>query len=390
MKKTLIALAVLGAAAGVAHAQSNVTIYGIVDTGFIKKSGQDVEMGENVNNRLGFRGVEDLGSGMKATFELERRFNLNDGTLKKSDKDWDGAANVGLKGDSWGAVRLGRVNELTTETIRKFDPFYQYGVGAMLEGNQRSPRIDNTIRYDSPNWSGFKFGASYSLGGNTDKDSADPSIRAEGDYSATDVKDWTYEGLKTAGADNDGYAIMLGYDNGPLALVGNWSRLADSRKSSVWNLGAAYRFGDAKVELVYQQTKDKGWANGERSNWNDNTSAFGKWVAAEYNKNLVGDGGINIDSITEKQWLLGLEWKLGPGRLNASAQWMEVEANGGMHISDKDIYKYAIGYTYDLSKRTAIYGNVAYTDYDDEDVARLYGDTDDGTTAVQVGITHKF
>ena len=124
MKKTLIALAVLGAAAGVAHAQSNVTIYGIVDTGFIKKSGHDVEMGENVNNRLGFRGVEDLGGGMKATFELERRFDLNNGEAK-NDKDWDGAANVGLKGDSWGAVRLGRVNELTTETIRKFDPFYQ-------------------------------------------------------------------------------------------------------------------------------------------------------------------------------------------------------------------------------------------------------------------------
>ena len=376
MKKTLIALAVLGAAAGVAHAQSNVTIYGIVDTGFIKKSGHDVEMGENVNNRLGFRGVEDLGGGMKATFELERRFDLNNGEAK-NDKDWDGAANVGLKGDSWGAVRLGRVNELTTETIRKFDPFYQYGVGAMLEGNQRSPRIDNTIRYDSPNWSGFHFGATYSLGDNTDPDSATGDI-------VTSKKNGS-------GYDNDGYGIMLGYDNGPLALVGNWSRLADSRDSSVWNLGAAYRFGPAKVELLYQQTKDKGWANGERSNWNDNSSAFGKWVAAEYNgENLVGENGINIDSITEKQWLLGLEWKLGPGRLNASAQWMEVEANGGMHISDKDIYKYAIGYTYDLSKRTAIYGNVAYTDYDDEDVARLYGDTDDGTYGVQVGITHKF
>ena len=65
------------------------SIYGIVDTGFIKKSGHDVEMGENVNNRLGFRGVEDLGSGMKATFELERRFNLNDGTLAQEGKDWD-------------------------------------------------------------------------------------------------------------------------------------------------------------------------------------------------------------------------------------------------------------------------------------------------------------
>ncbi len=365
MKKTLIALAVLGAAAGVAHAQSNVTIYGVVDTGFIKKSGHDVEMGENVNNRLGFRGVEDLGGGMKATFELERRFNLNDGTLKKSDKDWDGAANVGLKGDSWGAVRLGRVNELTTETIRKFDPFYQYGVGAMLEGNQRSPRIDNTIRYDSPNWSGFKFGASYSLGGNTDSDSMD-----------------SYESkVKSAGADNDGYGIMLGYDNGPLALVGNWSRLADSKKSSVWNLGAAYRFGPAKVELLYQQTKDKGWANGEQADWQ---------TVSSWNNGRVVNEYMGVDELKEKQWLLGLEWKLGPGRLNASAQWMEVEASGGQHVSDKDIYKYAIGYTYDLSKRTAIYGNVAYTDYDDKEVAAVYGDADDGTYGVQIGITHKF
>ena len=386
MKKTLIALAVLGAAAGVAHAQSNVTIYGIVDTGFIKKSGHDVYMGENVNNRLGFRGVEDLGSGVKATFELERRFDLNNGMEKgAATPGFDGAANVGLKSDTWGAVRLGRVNELTTETIRKFDPFYQYGVGAMLEGNQRSPRISNTIRYDSPNWSGFHFGASYSLGGNTDSESIDGR-----DYSdPTGNSDTGMAEIKNHGADNDGYAIMLGYDNGPIALVGNWSRLADSKDSSVWNLGAAYRFGDAKVELLYQQTKDKGWANGERSNWNDNTSDFGKWATHEY-KLTDGVEGLGIDEIKEKQWLLGLEWKLGPGRLNASAQWMEVEASGGVHISDKDIYKYAIGYTYDLSKRTAIYGNVAYTDYDDEETARLYGDTDDGTYGVQVGITHKF
>ena len=370
MKKTLIALAVLGAAAGVAHAQSNVTIYGIVDTGFIKKSGHDVEMGENVNNRLGFRGVEDLGSGMKATFELEQRFDLNNGRNKagkgyknkSADRDLAGLANVGLKGD-WGAVKLGRVNELTTETIRKFDPFYQYGVGSMMYGSQRVRGIDNTIRYDSPNWSGFHFGATYSLGENMDSDSRD-----SGQYG---------QGLKDAGADNDGYGIMLGYDNGPLALVGNWSRLADSKKSSVWNLGAAYRFGPAKVELLYQQTKDKGYALGDQS----------AWKTAKLDNKLTAYAG--ADDIQENQWLLGVEWKLGPGRLNASAQWMEVEANGG-NISDKDIYKYAIGYTYDLSKRTAIYGNVAYTDYDDEDVARLYGDTDDGTYGVQVGITHKF
>ena len=372
MKKTLIALAVLGAAAGVAHAQSNVTIYGIVDTGFIKKSGQDVKMGENVSSRLGFRGVEDLGGGVKATFQLENWFEPATGQAKSlddPDRTWDGAANVGLKSDTWGAVRLGRVNELTTETIRKFDPFYQYGVANMIYGTQRMLHIDNTIRYDSPNWSGFHFGATYSLGGNTDKDSAEGTPI----YTANEAGN---------GYDNDGYGIMLGYDNGPLALVGNWSRLADSKDSTVWNLGAAYRFGDAKVELVYQQTKDNGWAVGKERSWK--STDFLDWVGKNSTENWAG-----VDTLKEKQWLLGLEWKLGPGRLNASAQWMDVEANGG-NVSDKDIYKYAVGYTYDLSKRTSLYGNLAYTDYEDEEVARVFGDVEDGTYGVQVGITHKF
>ena len=359
MKKTLIALAVLGAAAGVAHAQSNVTIYGIVDTGFIKESGKDWKMGENVNNRIGFRGVEDLGSGQAATFELEKRFELADGTNKgyngadngKKATDWDGAANVGLKGSNWGAVRLGRVNELSTETIRKMDPFYQYGVGSMIYSTQRSARISNTVRYDSLNWSGFHFGASYSLGGNTKN---------------LDASDSLYKAV-SAGADNDGYAISLGYDNGPLALVGNWSRLADSDKSSVWNLGAAYKFGPARISLAYEQTKDKGWYLGDQAYKSTN----------------------GLES-TQKNWLLGLEWTLGPGRLNASVQYDRVKAEDWGNDTKK-LWKYALGYTYNLSKRTSLYGNVAYTNYDDEAMGNFYGATNrDSVTGVQLGITHKF
>ena len=360
MKKTLIALAVLGAAAGVAHAQSNVTIYGIVDTGFIKESGKDIKMGENVNNRIGFRGVEDLGSGQAATFELEKRFELADGTNKgyngyengKKATDWDGAANVGLKGSNWGAVRLGRVNELSTESIRKFDPFYQYGVGSMIYSTQRSARISNTVRYDSLNWSGFHFGASYSLGSNTKN--VDNTLTQDG-------------------ADNDGYAISLGYDNGPLALAGNWSRVADSNKSSVWNLGAAYKFGPARVSLAYEQTKDKGWWLGDKGG-----------VAGSADKYLAS---------TQKNWLLGLEWTLGPGRLNASVQYDRVgDVNLASWNGDtKKLWKYALGYTYNLSKRTSLYGNVAYTSYDDELMGTYYGANNrDSVTGVQVGITHKF
>ena len=364
MKKTLFALALAGVFAGAAQAQSHVTVYGIVDTGIAKQTGKDTYMTHNYESSLGFRGTEDLGNGYKAMFQLEHRLNLNDGTVYggNPDIDWYGGANVGI-GTPFGTFRLGRVDELPTETLRTLDPFNQDSIASMTLSTQRSTHIDNTIRYDSPNWSGFHFGATYSLGDNMDSDSRS----SHGDT------------LKADGADNDGYGIMLGYDNGPLALVGNWSRLADSKKSSVWNLGAAYRFGPAKVELLYQQTKDKGWAMGDRSTWN----AVNDKGAAKYAYGAAND-------IQENQWLLGLEWKLGPGRLNASAQWMEVEANGGMHISDKDIYKYAIGYTYDLSKRTAIYGNVAYTDYDDKEVAAIYGDTDDGTYGVQIGITHKF
>ena len=229
MKKTLIALAVLGAAAGVAHAQSNVTIYGIVDTGFIKKSGQDVEMGENVNNRLGFRGVEDLGSGMKATFQLERRFSLNNGTkfsgnnaldiLQGADPDgedgveWQGAANVGLQGEAWGAVRLGRVNDIAIENFGALDPFAYYGVGSAMGGYNilYSEELANTIRYDSPSWAGFGFNLSYTLGQDTHHGNGSDIFGGKGydDYG------------------NDGFGIGLKYDNGPLMLTANYDRLAE-------------------------------------------------------------------------------------------------------------------------------------------------------------------
>lgn len=93
MKRNLLALALLASLAGTAFAQSNVTIYGIVDNGFIKETGSDITMGQNVLNRIGFKGSEDLGRGYKATFQLEKRFTLNDGA--PTGVEWDGAANVG-------------------------------------------------------------------------------------------------------------------------------------------------------------------------------------------------------------------------------------------------------------------------------------------------------
>lgn len=374
MKKTLIALAVLGAAAGTAYAQTNVTIYGVVDTGYVKKTGVDTTMDENVNSRIGFKGVEDLGDGLKATFQLEKRFNVGDGSNNSStDKDWEGAANVGLKHDDWGAIRLGRMNGILTENIRKFDPFYQYGVGSMIDSTQRAVRMDKTLRYDSPDWAGFSFQASYSLGHNMDTRSRWSDVK---DTALVDDKD------HSNGYDNDGYAIGLNYKYGGFAATADYQVVADSNHSHVWAVGLSYSWDTVKVEAAYQDTMDKGVKGGQNSD-----PQLTKW-----NKKLWD--GVDASSLHSQQALLGVEWKVGPGRLNGSAQWLSAETKGANNTMDidGDAWKLAVGYTYNLSKRTSLYGIVSYTDWDDDkNMAEIYdGVRNDKTTALQLGITHKF
>ena len=368
MKKTLFALAIAGAFAGTAQAQSHVTIYGVVDTGFIKETGHDVEMGDNYESRIGFRGTEDLGNNYKALFQLEKRINLNDGT-NAGEVDWDGGANVGI-GGPFGTVRLGRVSELPTETLRTLDPFNQNSIASMTLSTQRSSRISNTIRYDSPDLYGFHIGATYSLGENTKgNDQNNAFVRA--------------------GADNDGYAGSVLYDNGPVTLLGNWSRLADSNKSYVWNLGGAYSWGPVRLSLAYEKTHDKGWYHGERSlSWDDGVA----------DSSLINGVSSKMDN-----WILGLNYQVGPGTFKAAFNYVKLKDVRGMNAVDggnywanndsADLKKDAIGYTYDLSKRTSLYGMVAYTDYENEAISNFFrgsGYNDDSVTGVQVGITHKF
>ena len=360
MKKTLIALAVLGTCAGAAYAQTNVTIYGTVDTGLIKETGSDVRMGSNEDSRIGFKGTEELGSGMKATFQLERRFSLNNGTkfsgnnaldiLQGADPEgedgveWQGAAIVGLQGEAWGAVRLGRVNDIAIENFGALDPFAYYGVGSAMGGYNilYSEELANTIRYDSPSWAGFGINLSYTLGHETHG----AENRIYDDYG------------------NDGFGIGLKYDNGPLMLTANYDRLADSDKSWLWNAGGAYTYQGFKVSVGYQSTKVKSAA-----------------------MNVLT--GLDAD-VDQKDWLVGLQYNTGPHTVKFSYNRGEVESHTKY---DGKANKYSLGYTYDMSKRTSLYAMVAYTDSDNDSVGEIYnsnGVADDSVTGVQIGINHKF
>ena len=368
MKKTLIALAITGAMTGLANAQSNVVIYGVVDTGFIRESGSDVRMGGNEDSMIGFRGIEELGSGMKATFQLERRFNLNDGMKfsggnaldilqgtdpdGKNGADWQGAANVGLQSESMGTIRLGRVNDIAIENFDDIDPFAVTGVGSALVGYNilRSEQLANTVRYDSPSWAGFSFNLSYTLGQDTHHGNG------EGIY-----------GNQTGGYDNygnDGFGIGLKYDNGSLMLTANYDRIADSDKSYLWDIGGAWTWQGFKVSVGYQDTTV------ERA-------------AAR----ALGIADMNID---QKDWLVGLQYNTGPHTFKFSYNRGEVESSGDY---DGKANKYSLGYTYDMSKRTSLYAMVAYTDSDDGYVGEIYNSNhidDDSVTGVQLGIVHRF
>jgi general bacterial porin, GBP family len=317
MKKTLIALAVLGTVAGVAQAQSNVTIYGLVDIGYVKATGSKTSMDENHNSRIGFMGSEDLGGGLKATFQLEQRFKpyngYSSGKAGEQKGVFEGAANAGLAG-SFGQITLGRLNELSTETLRTLDPFNQDGIAGQPDNYLRGTnngRLSSTARYDSPNMNGFKVGATYSV------------------QNAANTLYSNYTQQTGAGA-NDGYAVMGSYTNGPIYLLANYNKAINSNDSYNWNLGGAYTFGPAKVSLAYEQTKD------------------------------------NINDDKEKRWLAGLSYSIGSGVVKASYNHSKWDSNS------EGSTQWGLGYQHNLSKRTSLYADYSRTKDTDDDTSNAY------------------
>src|SRR5512134_1641196 len=169
MKKSLIALAVLGAMAGAASAQSSVTMYGIVDLGLqwneqgvvlpnatavSQESGFSVDSGFQSGSRLGFRGSEALGRNWNAVFDLEMGFSADTGALQEN-RVWRRQSYVGLQNRSFGTIALGRIATPSSGTgdfdlFGAVDPFAT-GWGIMgLQGTfipVNSLREDNSIAW---------------------------------------------------------------------------------------------------------------------------------------------------------------------------------------------------------------------------------------------------
>ena len=316
MKKSLIALAVL-ASAGVASAQSSVTLFGIVDAtlafgkGSVSNKTQLTNSGYN-SSRLGFRGTEDLGGGMSASFWLEAGHNNDNGsgapTNLNNQSTGTSTATAGTQGltfnrrstvslgGGWGEVRLGRDYTPQFWNLTVFDPFGTNGVGTTQTLNSTlggvvAVRASNSIGYFLPGNLGGFYGQ---------------------------VQHYRGENNNNAANDGTGTALRVGYANGPfnVAVATSSTKYATGDIKST-NLGGQWDFGVAKLMGHYARDRVSGGATGK--------------------------GG-----------LIGGLVPVGPGEIRLAYSTYKTDVAGTPKTN-----KIALGYVHNLSKRTAVYATYA-------------------------------
>ena len=341
MKKTLVAIAAL-TLVGAVSAQSSVTLYGRIDAsiGNVKTStggvtvadpGAMIRSGGHTGSRWGLKGSEDLGGGLKANFQLEQGFNIDDGTASAAARQFHRAAWVGLSG-GFGSLTVGRQYDITDNMYGMYDPTgysgyspmgYAFSVGCGTGGSGDCVgRQDNAVMYSTPAMGGLGITAMWAPG--EDKTAVASAGNAVG--------------------------IMVNYGNGPLAAGLGWqsNKAAGGKARTDLNFGASYDLGMAKLYLQLESGK---------------------------NKNTVGTG-------KDSGYGFGAVMPMGPISLTA-AYAAEKQKIAGTKVSDS--MSFALIGKYDLSKRTYVYAA-----YQRAETDPTGANNTTKTTKYGLGLVHNF
>lgn len=286
MKKSLIALAVLGSLAGVAQAQSSVTLYGLVDVwaGRVKSGAPGAETsttqltsGGLASSRWGVQGSEDLGGGLKAIFKLEQGFDASNGTAQRAGSAFDRQSWVGLEG-GFGQVQIGNVWSAFDDIFYignsifdsgAFSPAYQV---LSVGGYQDRPR--NAVRYTTPNFGGFSATVSHALdeAAAASRDQTDFNLQyAAGPLTAAFAYQLQRENSTvTAGEDQKFTYFTAAYDLGVAVLKGGVgsTRQVFATKTNDWQIGADFPLSSAlTLSTGYAASKDKDGSETKRDSF---------------------------------------------------------------------------------------------------------------------------
>jgi len=363
MQKKIIALAIAGLASTAAFAQTNVTIYGIADVGVaqVRSNGSltstQVVSGGLSTSRIGFKGVEDLGNGLKALFVLEYRLDMdkntsiggNYGNVGGSTPNASGPARqqlVGLTG-GFGTVAAGRLQTTAFDWQSKY---ITLGATAFdgynkMTGNYRinltnDARAENAVAYISPSMGGVTVALNH-------------AFALEQGASATA---------------NNISATLIGvyYDNGPLSVgfVGEKLQgggLSEAAEATDLALGASYDFKVVKLTGTYQTTKSN--------------AAGATADAAKFNS----------------VYHLGAQIPVG-AKGAVHVQWAQNTNKSNTHLGDDNGKGLSVAYTHALSKRTTAYAGIGYLDNSGNGSSYSYGSSrpEGSSNIIAAGLRHAF
>lgn len=359
MKKKLIALALFGAFSGAALAQSNVTLYGILDVNFQyndpdlsgASSTRGINSGHQSGSRWGIRGSEALSPNLNAVFTAEGGMNVDTGTSAQSGQLFGRQIWAGLSG-GWGTVVAGRLATFSSGTgsfdlFGNTDPFLT-GFGDSSLGSTFTPsstlRVDNAVLYSSPTFGGFKFGAGYTFNG----------FGGEGAGSGNNNRGWFFGASFASGPFFAAatYDIIDVIDTGVAGGAAAPRLPTGASDQRMLQLGATFDLKFLKLHAGYAK-EDSVWL----------TTGFA----------LQPDAGADADA-----WMGGITVPLGGGSLLGSYQkrlgdsvnvCLSATVAGACPAAsvqnrERDVRVWAVGYTYPLSRRTNLYAT--YSDRDEE------------------------
>lgn len=380
MKKKIIALAVPAALCAPVMAQENVQVYGIFDIGVAsidaggKERRNKVDSGLLRTSRLGFKGSEDLGNGLKVNFVLEYRLNvdLNEGIGGNYRSDAAGVQGstsgparqqlLGLSGN-FGTVAFGRMNTTAFDWAVKYtvlgaSAFDVTGNNAMAAGSRINPvgdiRLSNVIAYKSPAFAGFRFDVNYAR-------PIEEAAAGNGRLETAQLGLYYDNGPLSVGAvfdniDGHGNATLtlssLAFARGAGFPPGTTVVRYDDLEVKSQNLGVAYDFGVLKAKATYQRDKF-------------------------------------MDLSANKVWGVGVEVPVSAkGTVHAVYSASSVKTQ-----NKADSQGFSLAYTHNLSKRTIAYAGLSWQDNERNGTSGIWATAPDAGKDVKMlaaGITHMF
>jgi predicted porin len=365
MQKKLIALAIAGIVSAPVFAQSNVTVYGRADMGFVNKSGGNnggIGVVDNQNSfasgvqsgsRIGFKGAEDLGNGMKAIFQMEFGTSIDSGAATAgATATWSNRnSHLGLTGN-FGTILAGRLDGIRYGIFNRNDAFGGGTVGNFTQMTGQVDRADNTVAYISPNWNGFTLIGAY----------------------GTQITAGTQEAV---GNRDDARlnSIALNYANGPLTVDLDVERVQVVNSVAI---NKTYtRVSTAAISYDFGFMKLSGLTDSHKVDTTNNADGL-KSTTTDY-----VDYFVSVKVPFAGKWMGKATW----GKVDNRVTTTDLTGSN-------DASKFGVGLDYSISKRTNIYMdygkivNNGAAAWHINQAANANGNN--GTTGFDIGLAHNF